>query len=561
MTSPAILTFPRLLCGLLSAALAVAADPSLQSKVLIVGVDGTRPDALAVAHTPNLDALKPTGGFSDRAVTHPVTHSAACWTSMFTGVWGDKHGVNDPGNSFAGNRLDFYPNFMKRLETANSNLFTVAYTRWADLKYALDGTDIVTNYASDAALTTATCSLLTNANPDVFYTILLDVDSTGHSSGWGPTVTNYVKAIETADGRIGQMIGALTNRTTYAQEDWLVLVLSDHGQHDSTIEASRVTFHLVWGPAAARGAILPSPGIVDVCATVLTHMGSPIDPAWGLDARIEGLPLPPTRYGTNLIFNGNAEANSGTNSFTPNRGVAWWFDASSLSLGVYGSNTNFPAASSPGPADRGNNFFLGVTNGSAISQTLDVSDLAGPIDQLAVDYRLAGFFGGWGNRDDSMLLTARFLDAIGQGLATNTVGGVSAADRGDITGLLECSAGGLVPAGTRRVELTLGTQGASTSNCGLADNLSLVLDLATNSAASLLGCVVTNGTVQVTFNGRLSASHWLERSEGFSRWTALPGTVAGPSPLTLVDTNPPPGQAFYRVGSQSTTPGKAGGSN
>jgi hypothetical protein len=413
----------------------------------------------------------------------------------------------------------------------------------------LDGTEVVTNYSTDAAVTAATCSLLTNANPDVFYTILLDVDSTGHSSGWGPTVTNYVKAIETADGRIGQMIGALTNRTTYAQEDWMVIVLADHGQHDSTIEASRMTFHLVWGPSAARGMIWPSPSIVDVCATVLTHMGVPIDPAWGLDARVGGRPLPPTRFGTNLIFNGDAEANSGTNGFTPNRGVAWWFDVSSLSLGVYGSNPNFPAISSPGPANRGQNFFLGVTNGSAISQTLDVSDLAGPIDQLAVDYRLAGFFGGWSNRDDSMPLTARFLDATGQGLATNTVGGVSAANRSDITGLLERSARGLVPTGTRRVELTLTAQGASTSNCGMADNLSLVLDLATNSAANLLGCVVTNGTVQVTFNGRFSASHWLERSEDFSRWTALPGTVTGPSPLTLVDTNPPPGQAFYRVGS------------
>jgi predicted AlkP superfamily phosphohydrolase/phosphomutase len=77
----------------------------LRRKVLIVGVDGTRIDALNVARTPNLNALKAGGCFSDRAVTHPVTHSAACWSSFFTGVWGDKHGVNDPGNSFAGNQF------------------------------------------------------------------------------------------------------------------------------------------------------------------------------------------------------------------------------------------------------------------------------------------------------------------------------------------------------------------------------------------------------------------------------------------------------------------------
>jgi hypothetical protein len=254
---------------------------------------------------------------------------------------------------------------------ANSNLNTVAFTRWADLRNLLGGVDAVTNFSSDATLTTATCSLLTNGDPDVFYTILLDVDSQGHSSGWGASVPNYVRAIETADGRLGQIMSALTNRTTYAQEDWLVVVLSDHGMHDSTVENSRMTFHLVWGPAAARGAIWPSPSIVDLSATVLTHMGIAIDPAWNLDARVEGLPLPPPQYGTNLIFNGDAEFNSGADNYgastnnaglltvTPNRGITWWFDPNAMTLGRYGAHANFPSTADPGPASRGENFFLG----------------------------------------------------------------------------------------------------------------------------------------------------------------------------------------------------------
>jgi hypothetical protein len=79
-----------------------ASVSALTNKVLIIGIDGTMPSALAVARTPNLDALKPNGSHSVRVVTHPITHSAACWSSLFTGVWGDKHGVNDPGNSFQG---------------------------------------------------------------------------------------------------------------------------------------------------------------------------------------------------------------------------------------------------------------------------------------------------------------------------------------------------------------------------------------------------------------------------------------------------------------------------
>jgi hypothetical protein len=112
----------------------------------------------------------------------------------------------------------------------------------------------------------------------------------------------------------------------------------------------------------------------------------------------------------------------------------------------------------------------------------------------------------------------------------------------------ERSSRGLVPAGARLVELTLSVQGAATANCGVADNLSLVLNLATNQPITILSSSLTNGAAQVVFECPLDGTAWLERSEDFSQWTALPGTVAGLGPLTLVDTNPPPSQAFYRVG-------------
>lgn len=61
---------------------------ALTNKVLIIGIDGTMPSALAVARTPNLDTLKSNGCYSTRVVSHPVTHSAAAWSSLFTGRLG-----------------------------------------------------------------------------------------------------------------------------------------------------------------------------------------------------------------------------------------------------------------------------------------------------------------------------------------------------------------------------------------------------------------------------------------------------------------------------------------
>lgn len=528
----------------------VANAEALTNKVLIIGIDGTMPSALAVARTPNLDVLKARGCYSTRVVSHPVTHSAAAWSSMFTGVWGDKHGVNDPGNSFAGNQFTNYPSFYKRLEAANSNLNTLAFARWEPMLTAVPDADVRMAFTSDAAVTDETCRRLTNSNPDVFWMLLLDVDGAGHSSGWGPTVSNYVRAIEISDGRVGQIIGALTNRVTYAKEDWLVIVTTDHGEHDHPDpERSRITFVINSGPSAARGVIWPSPSIVDVCATVLAHMKVPLNPAWNLDGRVQGLPLPQTRFGSNLIFNGDAEANSGTNNYTPNRGIAWWFDIASTTIGIYGSNINFPSATSPGPPGRGRNFFLGGTTNGSILQRIDISDIGADVDDPGVNYALSGWFGGAGTQGDAAMLTARFMDGSGSVVGSNAVGNVTATDRGSITGLLSRSTNGVLPAGTRFVEFTLTNRVATGMNDASADDLSFVLTAKPDPEFRILSYGAGESGWNVEFSSRTNRLYLLERSESLESWIEVTTAKAGSGgSMTFTDTNAPPGQAFYRVG-------------
>ena len=521
----------------------------LTNKVLIIGIDGTMPSALAVARTPNLDTLKSNGCYSTRVVSHPVTHSAAAWSSLFTGVWGDKHAVNDPGNSFAGNQFASYPSFYKRIEAANSNLNTLAFARWAPMLTAVPDADVKLSFASDAAVTDETCRRLTNSNPDVFWMLLLDVDGAGHSSGWGPTVSNYVRAIEMADGRVGQIVAALTNRVTYTNEDWLVIVTTDHGEHDHPDpERSRITFVINSGPSAARGVIWPAPATVDVCATVLTHMRIPINPAWNLDARVSGLPLPPTQFGTNLIFNGDAESISGTNAYAIDRGVAWWFDVSSTTLGVYGANTNFPSSTNSGPANRGTNFFLGGTTNGYLLQRVAIADIAADVDGVGVDYELSGWFGGARAEGDTASLTARFLNAAGTLMRSAAVGNVTAADRGGLTGLLPRRATGTVPIGARYVEFMLTNRVATGMNDGSADNLSLVLTPRPDPPLQISAFGHTNNSWRVEFAAFSNRVYGLERSVNLKAWSGIVSNLSNlAAPMTLTDTNPPSVHAFYRV--------------
>ncbi len=535
-----------LLCILpLASDLPVAA---LTNKVLIIGIDGTMPSALAVARTPNLNALTSNGCYSVRAVTHPVTHSAACWSSMFTGVWGDKHLVNDPNNSFTGNNFAQYPSFVKHLEEANSAWNTVCLARWSPLLTVVPDADVKLAFASDADITAETCRRLTNSNPEVLYMILLEVDSAGHTYGWGPTVTQYVQAIEAADQRVGQIMAALHSRPTYTNENWLVIALTDHGQHDNPdLEKSRITWHIVSGPAAARGVMWPSPSIVDLCTTVLTHMGVPIKPEWNLDGRLEGFPLRPVTYGANLIFNGDAEATSGVGNYSTNRGIAWWFDVSSTSLGIYGSDPGFPSAASPGPSVRGSNFFLGGTVTGFVSQRIDVSELAANIDGTGVDYALSGWFGGAGADDDAASLTAAFLDSAGRGLGTNKVGDVTAVERAGVTGLWQRSVAGPLPPGTRFVEFALTNRTASVLNDATADNLSFVLSRRADPPFAVRIAHRPEGWT-IILSGLAKRVYTLKRSEDLNSWTDLMSQgSAADGPVELTDSNAPPARAFYRV--------------
>ncbi len=65
---------------------------------------------------------------------------------------------------------------------------------------------------------------------------------------------------------------------------------------------------------------------------------------------------------------------------------------------------------------------------------------------------------------------------------------------------------------------------------------------------SILNCSFTNGGWRVEFETRTNRLYSLERSAGLDAWETVGATVLGSgAALALVDPNPPPGQAFYRV--------------
>ncbi len=85
----------------------------MKKKVLIIGVDGCRPDALLAADASTAGSFVRRGASSFDTQTCRFSVSGPGWSSMLTGVWEDKHGVTD--NTFAGARYSEYPHFFGRV--------------------------------------------------------------------------------------------------------------------------------------------------------------------------------------------------------------------------------------------------------------------------------------------------------------------------------------------------------------------------------------------------------------------------------------------------------------
>lgn len=263
-------------------------NTAVRRRVLIVGIDGCRPDALRAAKTPSLCALIRDGAVSYQAQTCEFTVSGPGWASMLTGVWPSGHHVED--NSFDGARFDLYPHFFQRLKEVRAEIVTASIVNWGPINHQiLSASDISAEYDRDFEVAEAAEQLLTSHDPDVLFLHFDEVDQAGHAHGFGPHSAKYLEAISMVDAQIGDILAALRRRTTYDRENWLVLVSTDHGgsgrKHGENLPDHRTIFMILSGPTIPPGLIHPPPQIVDVPPTAFSYLDLKIDPSWNWAGR------------------------------------------------------------------------------------------------------------------------------------------------------------------------------------------------------------------------------------------------------------------------------------
>ncbi|OJV50891.1 MAG: hypothetical protein BGO31_10475 [Bacteroidetes bacterium 43-16] len=324
-------TIKKLLTGalLIGSAVTLSAQTGTvkKPKVLFIGIDGVRSDALQQANTPNIDTLMANGLYTFDSWHCGATSSGASWSTMLTGVWEAKHQVTN--NSYTNPNYANYPYFPKRAKECLPNLKAVQIITWDPMNDPTNSNNTAGyvfnsgfNQSIDAgthgqgAVTAAAKIQLNDPNLDILFIHYDETDAAGHSSGFNPNNPQYMNAIQTVDQEIGEVLAKLYQRPTYAQEDWLIMLTTDHGGIGTTHGGQSNTERHIWwvasGPSVPHLQITgPDPGsyympanpvdttllnntpvLTDIAVTALAHImkGSGCEspetnPAWNLDGK------------------------------------------------------------------------------------------------------------------------------------------------------------------------------------------------------------------------------------------------------------------------------------
>ena len=225
-------------------------------KAIVIGYDGCRADTLKLMESKEESGILTLledggnavisycGGKNYPKFNTQATSTAPGWCSMLTGVWADEHGIKNNSIPKSNDHLTLLTTLVED-KTIDSSAFYVSWgghfsaedaTYYPELKYneekglnvnflrASDDNGTFDNVMTD--IKKAECS-------DFIFSIFEYTDHTGHGTGFGMGNSEYCTAFSDAETHAKTIIDTIKARPSYAQEDWLIIITSDHGGYNT----------------------------------------------------------------------------------------------------------------------------------------------------------------------------------------------------------------------------------------------------------------------------------------------------------------------------------------
>lgn len=247
-------------------------------KVLLMLMDGMRPDSLP--NVPEAQAMIARGSSSMEARTVSPSVTLPCHMSLFHSVDPGRHGTTTNLFMPQVRPIDGIFDVLKMAKKRTAMFYNWHELRnlcrpgSLDMEYFLKGASLGWEETT-VPLTDAVIDHIQKYDPDFTFYYFAYPDEMGHGHGW--MTPEYQHAIHFCWKEAQRIIDTLP-------EDYVVMVVADHGGHDRTHgtempEDMLIPLIITGGPFAA-GAHLENASIKDIAPTVAALLGVEKAPEW-----------------------------------------------------------------------------------------------------------------------------------------------------------------------------------------------------------------------------------------------------------------------------------------
>jgi len=251
--------------------------------VVLILVDGMRPDAIMHSETPTIKGLLKKGTYTFGAQTVFPSVTLPCITSIFLGVPPEIHGTI--GNYWNSSEWQT-PGLIDLVKQAGGT--TAAFYNWEQLRdiSRLGSLDISVciNSAesqdlplgeSDHQVVDIASSFISSSNFDFIFVYLGCLDTAGHRHGW--MSPEYLQTLGNADQCIDRLLKSVPDSAR-------VVIASDHGGHDhdhGTEDPQDMMVPLIISGSKIRSEQWAMPvSVLDIAPTVASLLGLSAPKEW-----------------------------------------------------------------------------------------------------------------------------------------------------------------------------------------------------------------------------------------------------------------------------------------
>ena len=249
------------------------------NKVILISIDGMRPDGMRACGSPFVFELERTSAYTYTAQSMTPSVTLPCHFSMAHSVTPSRHGILT--NTYVPQVRPVAGIFE---QVKNAGGITAMFYGWDPLRdIASPGSLHYATYinayqreSADTALTDAAIRVIEESAPDFVFLYMVDTDEKGgHDHGW--MSEEYLARIFTALDNAKRVIDRFGD--TYS-----IILMADHGGHDrshGTAMPEDMTVPLFFrGKAFTPGEIKEELSLLNIAPTIAALMGIPAEREW-----------------------------------------------------------------------------------------------------------------------------------------------------------------------------------------------------------------------------------------------------------------------------------------